>query len=290
MKVLADPHYVLDPDGLPSVTGAIKYGELIEGVDVYRYDTVDRSRTNLKLAAREMHVYDIKSRKDLLSYHTDGFTLYNHSSQCATLANSEMIGTDEFLAELRKNYEAEMAQFLREVTGTPYVFPQPVGFFVRHGAKSKLKTPQRPAALPHKDFTLQTANEMSELMQNKFAPGKQFKRFAIYQSWRAVSPPPQDSYLCFCGPRTVADADFRIVESIMGPEDVPGNVYKMEMALYNPAHEWFYFSNLTAENVIIFQGFDPISPVPILHTSFDNPEPGASPRVSIECRHYAFFE
>ena len=187
---------------------------------------------------------------------------------------------------LRDNYQQEMADFLRSVSGTPYVFPQPLGFFVRHGAKSKLRTSQKPAALPHKDFNAQSANKMKELMQGKYAPGKQFRSFAIYQTWRAGSPPPQDNYLCFCAPQTCLDSDLRIVETIMGPEDV----YKMEMALHNPAHEWFYFSNLDASDVLGFQGYDPNSPVPVLHTSFDKPATDASPRVSIECRHYAFFE
>jgi hypothetical protein len=42
--------------------------------------------------------------------------------------------------------------------------------------------------------------------------------------------------------------------------------------------------------VLLFQGYDTRSPRPILHTSVNNPTPGASVRVSIECRHYAFFE
>jgi hypothetical protein len=64
----------------------------------------------------------------------------------------------------------------------------------------------------------------------------------------------------------------------------------MQMGLFSPAHEWFYFSGLTADDVLVFQGYDTRHPCPVLHTSVDNPVPGAGPRVSIECRHYAFFE
>jgi hypothetical protein len=282
--------YVLDPKGLRSVEGTIKYGALIEGVELYHYDTIDFSRTNLKLLPRVMQIFDIKGRKEQLSYHSNGFALCHHESEYADLANSEQINSHQYLEKLRDSYQEEMTAFLRGVSGTPHVFPQHLGFFVRHGSKSKLKTSQKPASLPHKDFTVDSANEMSELIRVKQASGRRFRGFAIYQTWRTVTPPPQDNFLCFCDPQTVANSDMRVVESTMGPRDVPGNVFRMEMALYNSAHRWFYFSGLDASDVIIFQGYDPTNPMPILHTSFDNPEPGASPRVSIECRHYAFFE
>jgi hypothetical protein len=275
---------------LPYITANIKYGVAAQGVSTYRYDTVDRQRTNLVLQAREMKVHDAASARDRFSYAADGVEIRTHVSKFAPLAATEVIQTAEGLNSLRDRYLEEMSDFVRQLSGTPHVFPQPIGFFVRHGAKSRIKTSQKPAALPHVDFTAQTASEMATLIQRTAAPGLVWRNFAIYQTWRAVSPPPQDSVLCFCDSRTATLADFRVVESIMGPEDKPGNVYQMEMALHSERHEWFYFSGLTAQDVLVFQGYDPRSPRPILHTSVDNPVVGATPRVSIECRHYAFFE
>lgn len=280
----------LDLDSLPYIVGQIKYGVPIEGVQRYRYDTVDRARTNLVLETRDVQVFDVRSRRDRLSYARDGFSLLDHDSEFAHLANSDQVADETFLLQLRENYLREMGEFVRSVSGTPHVFPQPIGFFVRHGSKSKVRTSQRPAALPHVDFTAETANEMAAMIQRDAAPGLKYRHFAIYQTWRAVSPAPQDNVLCFCDVNTVAPEDFRVVDSIMGPEDVPGNVYKMEMALHSPAHRWMYFADMQAGEVLVFQGYDTRSPRPILHTSVNNPAPGASARVSIECRHYAFFE
>lgn len=280
----------LDLDSLPYIIGQIKYGQLIEGVQRYRYDTVDRARTNLVLETRDVKVFDVRSRRQQLSYAHDGFSLLDHVSEFAGLANSEQVTDEAFLLQLRDNYLREMGEFVRAVSGTPHVYPQPIGFFVRHGSKSKVKTSQRPAALPHVDFTAETANEMAAMIQQDAAPGLRYRNFAIYQTWRAVSPAPQDNVLCFCNVDTVVPEDFRVVDSIMGPEDVPGNVYKMEMALHNPAHRWMYFAAMQPSEVLVFQGYDTRSPRPILHTSVNNPAPGASVRVSIECRHYAFFE
>ena len=287
----AKPHgSQLDVESLPYIAGQVKYGQLIEGVERYRYDTVDRSRTNLVLETRDVKVFDVRSLRDRLSYSRDGFSLLNHTSQFARLANSDRAAEETFLLELRENYLREMGDFVRAVSGTPHVFPQPIGFFVRHGSRSKVKTSQRPAALPHVDFTAGTANEMAAMIQRDSAPGLKYRHFAIYQTWRAVSPAPQDNVLCFCDVDTVVPEDFKVVESIMGPEDQPGNVYRMEMALHSPAHRWMYFADMQPDEVLLFQGYDTRSPRPILHTSVNNPTPGASVRVSIECRHYAFFE
>lgn len=280
----------IDFDSLPHITGQVKYGVHVEGVQRYRYDTVDRSRTNLVLESRDVKIFDVRAHRDQLSYARDGLSLLNHESRFAHLANDPRVTEESFLLQLRDDYLREMGDFVREVSGTPHVFPQPIGFFVRHGSKSAVKTAQRPAALAHVDFTDETANQMAAMIQREAAPGLKYRHFAIYQTWRAVSPAPQDNVLCFCDVNTSTPEDFRVVESIMGPEEVPGNVYRMEVALYNPAHRWMYFSDMQPNEVLVFQGYDTRSPRPIPHTSANNPVPGATPRASIECRHYAFFE
>jgi hypothetical protein len=280
-----------DLDKLPQVAAEITYGKVVPGIQRYRYDTVDRSRTNLVLEKMPMNIHDVRGIKDQLSYQINGFELREHKSQFAHLADTDAVTTAEGLAHLKEKYEGEMSEYLRKLTGSNFVFPQPgSGFFVRHGSKSRIKTEQRPATLAHVDFTAKTAREKVEEIKQSAGPLPKFRAFAIYQSWRAVSPPPQDSILCFCDGRSITTDDCQVVDSIMGPEDVPGNVYLMQMGLYRPAHAWFYFSNLKANEVILFQGYDERHPLPVMHTAFKNREPGATYRVSIECRHYVFFE
>ena len=288
----ATPHNPLsDFARLPHVQAEITYGALVDGVQRYRYDTMDRSRTNLVLEKQSMEIYDVRSLRDELSYQVNGFELHDHESKYAHLAMNETITTAEGLANLKENYQNEMTDYIRKVSGSSYVFPQPgSGFFVRHGSKSKIKTEQRPATLAHVDFTGQTAQEKALQIQREAGPLPAFRAFAIYQSWRAVSPAPQDSILCFCDGRDLRPDDCQVVDSIMGPEDVPGNVYLMQMGLYRPGQTWYYFSDLRANEVILFQGYDARHPLPVMHTAFKNRVPGATPRVSIECRHYAFFE
>lgn len=279
-----------DVGELPHVTAKINYGTLVDGVEKYRYDTIDRARTNLVLEGRQMTIHDARSKRDQFSYLTNGFELYDHKSKYAELANTDVASSPVELVSLRDNYQAEMAELVKSITGTPFVFPQPTGFFVRHGSASKIKTAARPATMAHVDFTAETANEMVKIIMKDSGPLPKFRHFAIYQTWRAVSPAPQDSLLCFCDGRFVQSKDCMPVDSILGPEDVPGNVYKMQIGLFNPNHQWFYFSGLTPAEVIMFQGYDTRNPMPILHTSFASPVPNAIPRASIESRLYAFFE
>jgi len=46
---------------------------------------------------------------------------------------------------------------------------------------------------------------------------------------------------CVSAIRPPPGRGFKLVESIMGPEDVPGNVYKMQMGLFSPAHSGSIF-------------------------------------------------
>jgi len=73
------------------------------------------------------------------------------------------------------------------------------------------------------------------------------------------------------------------------PEGVPyvGSVY-------NPRQKWWYVSNLTLDDAIIFKGYDtnPNVPFGCLHGAFKHPDaPGtAVPRASAETRVFALFE
>jgi hypothetical protein len=76
------------------------------------------------------------------------------------------------------------------------------------------------------------------------------------------------------------------------PYDEPGNSFESQFAMFNPAQRWYYFSDLTPDELIVFKGFDsdPARYAQPPHNSADLPGPGAAPRVSVEARFFAFFE
>src|SRR6266704_442109 len=99
-------------DRLPHVEAEITYGTVVDGIERYRYDTMDRSRTNLVLETRPMNIYDVRSLRNELSYQKNGFELHDHESHFAHLANSDMITTAEGLAYLKEKYQNEMTDYI----------------------------------------------------------------------------------------------------------------------------------------------------------------------------------
>jgi hypothetical protein len=65
-------------------------------------------------------------------------------------------------------------------------------------------------------------------------------------------------------------------------------------SVFNPDQRWFYLSDLTPDDVVVFKGSDsdPAAPFGCLHGAFKQPTPpvGAVPRASVEARVFAFFD
>ena len=77
--------------------------------------------------------------------------------------------------------------------------------------------------------------------------------------------------------------------------EMPGEGSLIAAAIfhYNPDHRWWYFSNLTRDEVVLlkFHDSEPGKALRTPHTAFRDPTfPDARPRDSIEFRSFAFFE
>jgi hypothetical protein len=62
---------------------------------------------------------------------------------------------------------------------------------------------------------------------------------------------------------------------------------------YNPAHRWYFFSDMQRDEVIVFKrnDTDPNEPHHVPHSAFTHPRvpPGTAPRASIEMRTIAYW-
>src|SRR5437870_1859431 len=88
-----------------------------------------------------------------------------------------------------------------------------------------------------------------------------------------------------------AVADFYSPDEIKSVySHVRGETSRVE---YNPAHRWYYFSDMQPDEVVFIRVHDSANDGRArlsFHTSFDNPlTPGAPPRESIEVRTLVFF-
>jgi hypothetical protein len=249
-------------------------------------DVRDFSRTNMRFAPHAMRVRDARAMGTAPSLEREGFVLAEHRSAVAGSHDLELLG---------RSYHAEMQEMLKHVTGARDVLPQRTGLLIRFGERSKEHGSAKPARFAHLDYTTEWAHRFVDLVTGweraSLAP---YRRFAIYQTWRATSTPPQDNTLAICDGRTVAEGDTVEFDVTIGQEEIPGNTFVSRVVLHNDAHEWHYFPSLKRDEVIVFKAFDSDTPDALnaAHTAFDDPAApaDAEPRASIEARFVAFFD
>ncbi|MEU6145592.1 CmcJ/NvfI family oxidoreductase [Streptomyces sp. NPDC047081] len=264
--ITTDINYALDVDGRP------------------RFDIVDQERMNVRFAPVAVDVREARSINDTLDLEVNGFRLYDHRSAVAEHGTK---------AELEEHYFPEMCAFLRELTGAVDVRPHRSGLVVRSAEWKPTMDGFPPATFAHLDFTPKSHAEFVKLSERDDGPIPPYSRAVVYQTWRAISPPPQDSTLAFADPRSVPDSDLFVMDTVMGPEVFPSCFFESRLSRVNPDHRWYYFPDLRPDEVVVFKGHDsdPDRTGDVMHTAVHNPDagPDAVPRRSIEARFIAFY-
>ncbi|WP_156681198.1 CmcJ/NvfI family oxidoreductase [Sphingomonas profundi] len=245
-------------------------------------DVADRSRTRLAVDPRTMTFTDARAFAGDLSLDVQGFRLVSHHT---ALERADFRDP----GKVDGTYLREMEQLVQAETGADLVVSA-------HGPLLRLNAERtdsvRPASIAHtdySDFTLRTQIGFQLDLTDPALAG--YSRIEAYQTWRALSPPPQDNTLAFCDARTVDLADrvlSRFTVQLPRRADLEFYMYR-----YNPAHRWYYFSDLRLDEILLFKGFegDGADRMNVLHGGFENVAcpAGAEPRESIETRAFAFF-
>lgn len=246
--------------------------------------TRDLGTSNLTFNPVSVLIRDGRAVAGGLDLDEQGFTLVKHRSAVCRSQDRET---------LDRLYHAEMIALLRELTGARDVLPDRRGMVLRFAEASGVKG-ARPATWAHMDYTETSALQFRDLVpQWEHADLAPYSRFAIYQTWRVTSDPPHDSQLAVTDGRTVPDGDWRIFDSARPPIELPGNVWESRIGQANPAHEWYSFPRMTADDLLVFKGYDSRAGANrnVLHTAFEDPAagPAAAHRTSIETRYCAYF-
>jgi hypothetical protein len=219
-----------------------------------------------------------------------GFCLARHASQVADFRDPVAVAA----------YPVEVAEVARALTGCDLVVPM----------SGQLRSPiisgagiQPPAAEAHVDFNTATAQRIAKALFDKAGPGGSFSRFIAFSLWRTFSPPPQDWPLALCEAGSVGDED-AVANVKVDVDEIPEGdaLYapidgEEEMAAatifhHNPAHRWWYFPDMTADEVIFikFHDSDHDRAWRAPHTAFhDTSRPDAVTRESYEFRAIAYF-
>lgn len=202
---------------------------------------------------------------------------------------------DDFMnkEEVIQRYYPEMAALALAVSGASQAF-----VFDHLVRKRQPGSPQafgrieghRPGAAgrAHCDFTTASARRRLELELGGRAAG--IKRYSLVNLWRSIRHPVLDAPLAVCDARSVELADF-VASDIFYP-DRQGEIYQV---MHRPTHRWWYFPEMTRDEVLIFKQFDSASgPTASYtpHAAFEHPNApaGTPPRESIEIRCLLIYE
>ncbi|MWV26724.1 CmcJ/NvfI family oxidoreductase [Aurantiacibacter rhizosphaerae] len=234
------------------------------------------------LAAVEVAITDARGRK--CSLDVEGFTLVEHASAVADLTD---------LDEVMRTHSGEIVELLTALTGCDHVAMTPMGIlrFSEKAGTNADHDNSHPARFIHVDM----AKEPAAAARAQAAPeGREVIRSAQYNVWRVLSDPPQDVPLGLCDFTSLQDGDLLPCRAIFDPLDgSPEWGFPNYLLAHNPAHRWFYYSNMHRGEALVFKTSesDPDCAQLMPHGAFDNPlaPPDAAPRISLEMRGTAYW-
>ena len=286
-----------------SSTGQINRDHLqcVQGEIVFSRRAPDEKASAVIVPTFEDHPmvnYDVTIRNarpivDELSLDREGFTLVQHKTSCADVRDPEI---------MREKYLEEMVPFIKNYFNASWVVPKRAGLYIRRsegvgipkGGWNKVSGVRQPGAMAHIDFA-SIAGPAAAAAENQVqgTPIRPYSRLMIIQAWRVLSPPPQDFPLAFCDASTVLDTDVAVFDYVANTRNEPSSAFKSCAVRFNPAQRWYYFPELTADELVLFKGYDsdehykPQSP----HSAFDDRRayPDAKPRESVEARFFVYY-
>ena len=267
-----------------------------EGAPLLEFHTEDEVRNTMRVSpGRRVTITDARSAVDAPTLQRNGFQL------CRADTEIRDFGNIEFDAALTDAYCKEVERLILGLTGGALAIVRRESVRNRYADNQHLGVPNaRPVRHVHADNTdssaagraMQSTLRDLEATGVPFDPG-QFSRFAHYNTWRCVSPPPQDIPLAVCDALSVEAADEVTVRAITTTTRHGDIVHDTTGYRFNPAHRWYYFRDMTRDELLVFTQHDSgraLRRVP--HTAFDDPccPPGAVARNSVEARATVFFK
>jgi hypothetical protein len=256
-----------------------------------RYHADDNSRDILTLDPRTIRIDNARSWVRPPSLAREGFTLIPHRSDVSDFRNPE---------EIARIHGRETERLLLELTNADeVVLSAPAVHRSAHCSSGPVRLTctgplyeARPVYFVHIDISDSTAALVAQRCLPK-DHGRPVRRFAHYNIWRALSPPPQDLPLALCDSRSVSASDLVEADAMMDIPGKPESSYEGLVVHYNSRHRWSHFPDMNREEVLVFKTHDsdPAHPNHVPHAAFKHPTcaSGVAARSSIEMRAIAYW-
>lgn len=226
-------------------------------------------------------IHNARLEDSELSLHRDGFMLAAHKTAVRDFYDS---------SEVTNIYYSEIASLVRNITNATFVTV--FTHAIRRAAKEGRGDPaiQQPFKLVHNDYTAKTGPiRVREVLGSQAHHYMQYP-FSIFNIWRPLHGPLQESPLAVCNATSVTA---RHVVPILS-KDPGGKQIIVYSLTFNPEQRWSYFPMMHPDEVLIFKTFDSRDDGRArftFHSAFDDPNTPANarPRESVEVRVIGFF-
>src|SRR5262245_9249012 len=270
----------------PSVASTVNYLDDMDEMPVFY---AQKTENNLRLSTHGIRVYDARPVQSRLSLDREGFRLVDCPTAMVDFRDPD---------EVQRVYRLETERLIAELTGARKVLA--TGAVLRWGersANSGALLNSRPARFVHVDYSRKSFDDFAVLhLRNAGVadPERWLRgRYAAFNIWRVLTPPPQDVPLGICAAPTTRPADVVTGMAVIDPPNAPEIRFESSLYRFNPEHRWFYFSHMRTEEALVFKAFDSererVQGCP--HSAFNDltcPE-GVTSRASVEIRAYAYF-
>jgi hypothetical protein len=245
-----------------------------------KYYANDHSRDTVVIDAREMDIRD--GRAVDTSLDREGFRLVGHRSAVASFEDRTTVDAI---------YPQEITRLLLTETGADAVFVTAPGIlrFSETSQNAGQLDNSMPARFVHIDASRMTS---AGFAVRSCPEGREYRRYAHFNIWRSFSGAPQDVPLTLCDATSVAADDLLPADAIFDPPGgAPEWSFESWLVTPNATHRWYWFPDMTRDEVIIFKTSDSDHHNAVPHVAFDNPMVPADchPRASIEMRAIAYW-
>jgi hypothetical protein len=271
---------------LPFVVSTVNYCADVPRASAY---VVTPEKKFRPLVATTVKIRDARPIREQLDLETYGFALFDHKSSVTHLRNAEQIDGP---------YHKEVGKLISDISGADFVLPYRKYMQLRLSQRAPGESGNeftRPASFVHMDFTQKSFRDFIRWVQEAegVTPGE-YSRVVFYQTWRALSAPPQDYPLALTDGMSVKPGNYVVMDNYITADATGDNVVETRLGKADPDDRWYYFPNMRADELVVFKGNDTRfgDTQSVLHTGFDNTiaEPNAIPRESLEARFFAFWK
>lgn len=280
--IQASPKAQVERDKLEAVHGRI--GFVRRSSDEKAPSREQARGLDVPLVEYDVTIRNARPIVDELSLDKEGFTVIRHKTSWANERDPELF---------KKQYLEEMASFIKNYFDASWVMSAEVILRSLDGnraaAADKGLVRTYTAGFAHIDYS-PIGSPMIAARNNQVQDLeiRAYSRLMIIQTWRALSPPPQDNPLAFCDISSVLDAD--IVDTTYSNFGV---TRKIRAVYYHPSHRWYYLPEMMPDEFFMFKGYDSEAhyKAGAVHSAFDNRRayPNAKTRESIEATFYLYY-